>query len=111
MSKSHARCITLLTVVVSAVLFAPHMWGAEEPEQLIVTCQRPCQGVVTAIGLLGGEVTYVYDNVDAVAVSIPKDRVADLSAAVGADAVRKDTVVSRPSPIEPVEVDGAVGAE
>ena len=111
MSTSHARRTALLVVVVSAVMFAPHMWGAEEPEQLIVTCERPCQGVVTAIGLLGGEVTQVYDNVDAVAASVPKDRVAELSAAVGADSVRKDAIVSRPSPIEPVEVDGAVAAE
>lgn len=111
MSKSLARRSALLTVIVVAALFAPHMWGAEEPESLIVTCARPCQGVATAVSLLGGEITQVYDNVDAVAVSVPQERVAELAAAVGADAVHKDALVSRPSPIEPTVVDGAVHAE
>jgi hypothetical protein len=94
----------LAAVVVAAFVYAPATRGAEEPEQLIVKCDRPCAGVVTAVGRVGGEVTRTYENINALAVSVPKDRVADLAAAVGAGAVRKDVTVSRPAPVEPLEV-------
>jgi subtilisin family serine protease len=87
----------------------PIVIGAEKSEQLIVKCAKPCAGAIGAVAAVGGETTYVYDNVDAIAVSVPASRVADLTFAVGADAVRKDATVALP-PREVTEVDNAIAA-
>jgi len=106
------RSISIMAVLTATVgAFAPPIRGAEEPARLIVNCQRPCQGVEAAVLLVGGEVTYSYENVDAVAVSVPQDRVADISAAEGVLAVTKDVIVNRPSPIEPFALDTAAEAQ
>jgi hypothetical protein len=110
MSATLVRPAAILAILTAVVVWSPRTRAAGEPEHLIVKCQRPCSGVVAAVSALGGEVTYAYENVDAVAVVVPVDRVVALSANVGADAVRKDVTVERPAPVQPVEVEstGAV---
>ena len=83
--------------------------GAEPQEHLIVKCEKPCASVVSAVAALGGEVTEVYDNLDAVAVRVPRGRVAELSAVAGADAVRKDVTVALPPPVDIGEAAEAQG--
>ena len=84
MMTTSLRSVSITTVFTATlVVFAPRMQGAEEPTRLIVNCERPCRGVEAAVLLVGGEVTYTYENIDAIAVTIPQDRVADISAAEG----------------------------
>ena len=109
MSIRGLRTALVVTVVAVLALSRPVVIGAEKSEQLIVKCAKPCAGAIGAVAAVGGETTYVYDNVDAIAVSVPASRVADLTFAVGADAVRKDVTVTLP-PREVTEVDNAIAA-
>jgi hypothetical protein len=54
--------------------------------------------VVATASLAGGDVTAVYDNIDAVAVRVPASAVPALAAAAGADALRKDVLIAAPRP-------------
>ena len=109
MSIRGLRIASVVTVVALLALSRPIVIGAEKTEQLIVKCAKPCAGAIGAVAAVGGETTYVYDNVDAIAVSVPASRVADLTFAVGADAVRKDATVTLP-PREVTEADNAIAA-
>ena len=66
----------LRILAIASLIALPALWhsaiiGAEKPEQLIVKCARPCAAAVATVAALGGETTQIYDNVDAVAVSVP----------------------------------------
>lgn len=106
MRTSFRSTWVLAFLTATLVAFAPRMRGAEEPARLIVDCERPCRGVAAAVLLAGGEVTYTYENIDAIAVAVPQDRVADIAAAEGVRGVNKDVTVERPLPFEPTEVQG-----
>ena len=103
------RTATVAAIIAVAALSRPLVVGAEKPERLIIKCAKPCAGAIGAVAALGGETTFVYDNVDAIAATVPASRVRELTAAVGADAVRKDVTVSLP-PREAVEADGPISA-
>lgn len=105
MLASTIRRSTLLGIVTLLLSFASRPQGAEGPEALIVKCARPCAAVTGAVAAMGGQVTQTYDNIDALAVSVPASRVAELKVLAGPDAVRKDVIVARPTPIEPVAID------
>lgn len=100
-----------IAIVATVLLLGALARGSEEPERLIVKCARPCAAVALAVQSLGGDVTFTYENVDAMAVSVPQDAVASLSTAFGADAIRKDVVVDRPVPIEPTLGEDAVDTQ
>jgi len=103
MVKRLIRQTTVFAAVMAALTCTARAQGAGEPDRAIVTCERPCAAVATAVSELGGEITYSFENIDAVAAAVPKGRLGDLSAAVGAASVHKDAIVARPSPIEPLE--------
>jgi subtilisin family serine protease len=104
MTTTSIRSLSVIAILTAMLVgFAPRTRGAEEPARLIVHCERPCRGVEAAVLLVGGEITYAYENVDAIAVSVPQDRVSELSAIEGVLAVSKDVSVDRPVPIAPVE--------
>lgn len=67
-------------------------------EAVIVSCVRPCTALRATAERLGGRVRRRFDHVDAVAVEIPLARLADLVAAAGPGAVRKDARIARPKP-------------
>ncbi|HVO10323.1 MAG TPA: S8 family serine peptidase [Vicinamibacteria bacterium] len=69
--------------------------AADRTERVIVRVARPYDWFLTAVGNLGGTVTHQYANVDAVAASIPRERLAELLALQGVR-VYRDTVVSIP---------------
>jgi hypothetical protein len=85
--------------------------AAGQQENVIVKCARPCAEVAAAVTAAGGSVTQRYDSVDALAVTIPAHQVSGLSAAFGADAIRKDVIVSLPPPTQAVEVQGLAAAQ
>jgi subtilisin family serine protease len=103
------RTATVAVTIAVAALSRPLVVGAEKPERLIIKCTKPCAGAIGAVAALGGETTFVYDNVDAIAATVPASRVRELTAAVGADAVRKDVTVSLP-PREAVEADSPISS-
>src|SRR5262245_13254913 len=111
MSASLVRSVAILGILTAVVVWTPGPRAAGEPEHLIVKCQRPCSGVVAAVSALGGEVTYSYENINAVAVAVPAERVSALSINVGADAIRKDVTIERPAPVQPVEVESTGAAQ
>jgi subtilisin family serine protease len=81
----------------------------DQDEPLIVECTRPCAAVTAAVSAVGGQVTYRYDNIDAVAVRIPKGRVADLMQVAGPGSVSKDALMEAPRPTEVVDAGQPVG--
>jgi hypothetical protein len=99
MYKRAFRIAAFAIVMAGPVLFRPPLIGAEKAEFVIVNCARPCAGPIATVSSLGGQVTYVYENVDAIAAMVPAGRVDMLTAAVGADAVHKDVTVALPQPI------------
>jgi len=79
-------------VAVSALTATPAL-----AERVIVKCQRPCTAAVSAVEQGGGQVTYRYRYVNAIAAEMPDAGLAELRAVVGPGAVRKDLVVAQPT--------------
>jgi subtilase family protein len=73
--------------------------AADDQERVIVRVAKPYDDLINAVRGLGGNVSQKYDNVDAIAVSVPKGRLAELTALVGANAITKDTMVAPPQPV------------
>src|SRR6185295_4220389 len=76
LSRTVASALALILVLVSTSSIV----RADRQEGLIVRCARPCAAVVAAVAAAGGTIAHRYDNVDAVAVSVPASRVSELSA-------------------------------
>lgn len=106
MTRSRTATGFVFTGTLVALIFIPpasiHL-RADAEEALIVQCTRPCAAVVAAVSLMGGQVTYQYESIDAVAVRIPKIHVADLALITGATAISKDVEVAGPRPIDTFE--------
>ncbi len=92
--------LTLTLLALVALWPASTLVHGQQEERLIVSCSRPCTDVVTAVQQMGGQVTYRYANIDAVAVNIPQQRLPDLVRAAGPAAISKDVEVARPRPVE-----------
>jgi subtilisin family serine protease len=99
---------TLISAVLLSLLMpgSPRLQGAEGDEALIVECNRPCNAVTAAVAAAGGVVTQQYQNVDAIAVRVPRGSVPALVSVAGADAVRKDVEIAQPRPLELTDVTG-----
>src|SRR3989442_8156702 len=97
---------TLISAVLLLLLMpgSPRLQGAEGDEALIVECIRPCHAVTAAVAAAGGVVTQQYQNVDAVAVRVPRGARPALVSVAGASAIRKDVKVAQPRPSEVADV-------
>ncbi|MGE0455897.1 MAG: S8 family serine peptidase [Vicinamibacteria bacterium] len=95
------RALTLCMLLAS---LAAGSAQADDRERLIVRTPKPYDQMVATIRSLGGEVLHKYDNVDALAVSLPSRGMGALLALVGSDGVTKDVVVAAPRPIEEAAV-------
>jgi subtilisin family serine protease len=75
--------------------------------------------MIATVRSFGGEVTQQYDNVDAIAVSVPDGRVAELAALLGPGKISKDALVAQPHGVDRPErnrpgalaVEAAAGAQ
>ena len=95
-------CILLILALVYAaytLAFAQQSQNSRK-KGIIVRVAKPYDRVENAIRGLGGDITYEYENVDAVAASLPEDKLLSLSALVGATALYKDVSVRPPDPID-----------
>ena len=111
--RSTTSTVAAVSTVFMALLISgsPQLHGqAGADEALIVQCTRPCAAVTAATVTAGGVVTQQFDNVDAVAVRVPKDAVATLRSVAGPDAVRKDVTIASPKPSQMIEVSGQLEA-
>jgi hypothetical protein len=106
-----SRPVVIALSFVVALAATSSIAAAEQQENVIVKCERPCAAVAAAVAAAGGSVTHRYDNLDALAVTVPANRVAGLSAAFGADAIRKDVTVNLPPPTQVVQADGLADAQ
>jgi subtilisin family serine protease len=107
---SISRQFALIAAFGALFFVVPAAQVHEEQEGLIVECVRPCAAVIAAVNAMGGKVTYAYENVDAVAVSVPRGRSTEVGRVAGPGSVSKDDTVARPRPISVVEAGGSVQA-
>ena len=66
---------------------------------LILRVPKPYDRVVQAVRGLGGEVNHQYENVDAIAVNVPEERVSEILALVGPGKASKDPMIAQPHSI------------
>jgi subtilisin family serine protease len=93
--------------------------GTSDAVDVIVHCRKPYAALVSRIETMGGSVTRSYENVGALAVRIPADRLGRLSAEAGVEQVERDLAVHLPRQREdhlavfPLEMDAGriAGAE
>jgi hypothetical protein len=97
----------LLLWVTAALVLGIASVAQAESQRFVVQCAEPYQSLVAAVEALGGEVTYQYKNIGAVAVTVPADRRLELLSLAGVDAVYKDRSVAAPEPTEQVEIDAS----
>ncbi|HEU0105108.1 MAG TPA: S8 family serine peptidase [Vicinamibacteria bacterium] len=86
------------------LLLLPLLAAAEDGERVIVRAPKPYTSLSALVGSLGGRVDYKYENVDALAVTIPRARLAELGAAVGPESITKDNLMAPPRPLERLDI-------
>ncbi len=84
------------------------MQAADSDEALIVECTRPCAAITAAVAAAGGVITQQFENVDAIAVRVPRSGVSSLITLAGADSVYKDAEVKPPAPAAIAAIKGQV---
>ena len=70
--------ITLFsTLAICLAIVIP--FSASADDHVIIQCTEPCDSVTAAITAMRGTVTYQYDNIAAVAATVPSDSFQDCS--------------------------------
>src|SRR5258707_7419531 len=82
------------------VLLLPLLAAAEDGESVIVRAPKPYKSISALVASLGGRVDYKYENVDALAVKIPRARLGELGAAEGAQIISTDHLMAPTRPLE-----------
>jgi subtilisin family serine protease len=104
--------LKLAAISAFAVLLLPsfshRVHTAESDEAFIVECTRPCAAVMGAVAASGGVVTQQFENVDAVAVRVPRSGASSLILVAGAASVHKDAEVKTPEPTAVAGLSGQV---
>ncbi len=72
--------------------------SADERERVIIRGAKPYGALIAQVRGLGGEVTQQYENVDAIAALVPKDKLTELNA-LAAGKVTRETQFSVPRPV------------
>ena len=97
--KSRILWVSTLALIV-ATFTASNFVNAQQSQNrkkgVIVRASKPYDGIKTAIRALGGDITYEYENIDAIAASVPEKKLAAVAALAGAGVVYKDVVVKAP---------------
>ena len=109
MQSAYSRVIAIAAVALSLLISGSHpVHAADGDEALIVECTRPCAAVTAAVAAAAGVVTQRFENVDAMAVRMPRAGVASLVAVAGAASVRKDVDIKAPVPTGTAALSGQV---
>jgi len=91
--SSSKPCVFLITIFASV-----HAFAAEDPGRFIVECATECSAVAAQITSLGGQVTERFNNVPAIAVSVPAGKTAAVRGITGVASIAKDATLSAPRP-------------
>lgn len=91
-----------------ALLNVP-LQGAEPLEELLILTKQPAEEIGESIEKLGGVVTESYENLNGLAIRIPRGVRADVEAVAGVEAIYRDEWIAPPRPVEAVSIgqDGA----
>jgi hypothetical protein len=100
MRRQFVVTMWVLGTLASTGLQPAHVRADGRRQAIIVQCPGWCPAVAGSIRNMGGDVSFEYENVEAIAAEVPENRLAEVSALVGARAVWKDIIVERPAPIE-----------
>jgi hypothetical protein len=98
--------VKIRILVIICVAVATSAWGvgfsqrtSTKKKGVIVRAAKPYDNVKNIIRSLGGDVTYEYENVDAIAAHVPEDKVASVIALMGPLGVYKDMSSLTPEPL------------
>jgi subtilisin family serine protease len=69
-------------------------------EKVLVRAKKPYANLVQKIRAKGGKVTHQYKYVDALAVDVPSDALADIRALVGPSSISKDEIIPAPQSVD-----------
>jgi hypothetical protein len=86
---------SFLSLVIIGSLFTPNAGAAQEDVDVLIACPKPYGGTMATIMSLGGTVRFQYNNIDALAVTIPKDQVHALQGLPEVKAFVKDRTFTR----------------
>ena len=104
MSSNTLRIRRLAGTAIALLLLAagalPALAADGTTRGLILRVPKPYDRVVQAVRGLGGEVNHQYENVDAIAVNVPEERVSEILALVGPGKVSKDPMIAQPHSIK-----------
>jgi hypothetical protein len=99
------RSLVFLSLV--ATLYLANVAQAADNQRFILQSPAPYDGLVAAVEALGGEVTYQYKNIGAVAVVVPTGRSSELLSIDGVTAAYKDRSIGSPQPAEIIDIDAS----
>ncbi len=109
MRSTHLKVIAISAIALSLAISGSHrLLAADADEAFIVECTRPCSAVTATVAAAGGVVTQEFENIDAVAVRVPRAGVSALVSVAGATSVRKDAEIVAPGPSRVAAVQGQV---
>jgi subtilisin family serine protease len=83
-------------VLVALWAAAPAAERGDGSAAVIIPCASSCEATAAAVRSAGGQVTVRYQNVNALAASIPIDRLPDLTALAGSAGISRDYVAPVP---------------
>ncbi|WP_455211680.1 S8 family serine peptidase [Kaarinaea lacus] len=72
--------------------------------QLLIQCDNDCAQVKTRIRELGGLINREFNNINAIAASIPNEVATQIDKTIGIVSIRKDTLISLPKPTHQVAI-------
>jgi subtilisin family serine protease len=114
MSAARGRTSWLASVLCALPLLGgalPSVAADGTMRGLIIRGPKPYDSLVATVRDLGGEVTQQYENVDAIAASVPEGRLAELAALLGPGKISKDAMVAQPHGVARPERHRTSGAE
>ena len=109
MLSTHLKVAAISAAALLVLLpVSNRLHAAAGDEAFIVECTRPCAAVMGAVAAAGGVVTQQFENLDAVAVRVPRSGVSSLILVAGAASVHKDAEITLPAPTAVAALSGQV---
>ena len=94
----------IIFLALVSALYGPAI-GQQRPANskkgIIIRAPKPYDNIKTAVRNLGGDITYEYENIDAVAARVPEDKLTALTSSVDAAGLYKDVTVRVPETVVP----------
>jgi subtilisin family serine protease len=75
---------------------APNAQRSDDSAEVIIGCAASCDEAIAAVQSAGGRVTVRYQNVRAIAATVPSGRMAELTGAIGGASLAKDRTAPLP---------------